>query len=218
MLKLNNTIFLFGAVVLALSPSVVDPVPRVDSTPSVSSKGQSVPEFLSGLTTLRFHDPISHSMKFDLDEGGSAFHDNMVKNAGSDIDFGHYTKGSFTVGIEGGKQGLILDLGSDESIREEFGFSETVGGGQGFASIRLEEGSFLILKDYRAQTTQVLESAHSLFGESQKSSNAPVLLGHIYLVRLTDRHDSSFEKIVKFKVVEYAPEESVTIRWVKLKG
>jgi hypothetical protein len=41
----------------------------------------------------------------------------------------------------------------------------------------------------------------------------PIKVGHIYLIRITDRHDRSFERLAKLKVVSYVPGESVTIRW-----
>ena len=211
MLKLNNKIFLLGTIILSLSLSSAVSASRSTSAPTQSSASSN-----GRLSTLRFHDPISHSMKFELDEDGSIFQDNELKNADSDIDFGHYRRNSFTVGIknsiEDGSRGAILDLGSEKDLQREFGFYETLGGGQGFASLRLEGRNLFILKDYRARTTQVLGSIYRLLDDPAELSSAPVLLGHIYIVRLTDVDDPSYEKIVKFKVVEYTPEESVTIR------
>ena len=56
-----------------------------------------------------------------------------------------------------------------------------------------------------------------LYEDAQKGSHAPVNVGHIYVVRLLHRHDSEFERLVKFLVVAYAPGESVTIRWQRIK-
>jgi hypothetical protein len=38
-------------------------------------------------------------------------------------------------------------------------------------------------------------------------------LGHIYLVRIADTKDKSFQHVVKLMVISYRPEESVTLRW-----
>jgi hypothetical protein len=38
-------------------------------------------------------------------------------------------------------------------------------------------------------------------------------LGHIYLVRIADKKDTSFQQLVKLMVIAYRPEEAVTLRW-----
>ena len=45
------------------------------------------------------------------------------------------------------------------------------------------------------------------------SANAPIQLGHIYLVRITDTKDKGFQQIVKLLVIAYRPDEAVTVRW-----
>jgi hypothetical protein len=171
----------------------------------------------TGIATLYLHDPLSNCLSFGSGGEGRVFQDHMVKNRQSDIDFGHYSSGAFTVGIEGGRRGAILDLGSSEDLQQRYGYSETVGKGQGFASIRLHEGRFVILEDYQSQTTQALQGADALLGQlDDHNQSAPVHSDHVYLVRLTDRHDEEFERIVKFQVIAHAPDESVTIRWHRL--
>lgn len=170
-----------------------------------------------GLATMYFHDPLSCKLSFEEGAEGGVIQDYMIKNAGSDIDFGHYNQGQFTVGIEGGREGVIVDLGSGDDLKERYGFAETVGGGQGFASIRMEEGALVVLADYDEQTVQPLGENTQLFAESRsRNSSAPIGLGHIYVLRLVDRHDPEFSRIVKFKVVEYTPDVSVTLRWVRI--
>lgn len=173
----------------------------------------------TGIATLYFNDPLSNTIGFESGREGKVFHDHMVKNRNSDIDFGTYNTDTFTVGIEGGRRGAIIDLGSAADLQKQYGYAETVGGGQGFASLRLEGNTFVILKDYDKQTTQMLQGADSLFGPlSEKHGSAPIHNGHVYLLRLDDRHDPKFERIVKFIVLSYTPKESVTIRWVRLRG
>jgi hypothetical protein len=38
-------------------------------------------------------------------------------------------------------------------------------------------------------------------------------LGHIYLVRIADTKDKSFQHVVKLMVIAYRPDEAVTLRW-----
>jgi hypothetical protein len=171
----------------------------------------------TGLATLYCNDPLSRTWSFGDDEEGHVFQDFMVKNGGSDIDFGGYSEGGFTVAVEGGVRGMIVDLGTQDELQEKYGYSETTSGGQGFASIRREGNQFVILKNYKDQTTQTLTEAGPLFGELKEYCvSLPVVADHIYLMRLTDRHEPEFERIVKFKVVAFRPGESVTMRWVRL--
>lgn len=187
-------------------------------TPSAPSLRTDSPP-VTGLATLYYHDPLSHSMSFASGREGGMFQDHMVKNHGSDIDFGHYVSDAFTIGIEGGRRGAIIDLGSATDLKKQYGYSETVGSGQGFASIRLDGNGFVILKDYDRQTTQALQGTDSLLGPlDDHNVSVPVKNGHLYLMRLTDRHDPAFERIVKFQVVSYTPQESVTLRWYRMHG
>ncbi len=198
------------------TPSTPEPKPRVwiGNNGADGGKGDGPS---TGLATLYCNDPLSSSWGFKDDEEGHVFQDHMVKNSGSDISFNGYADHSFTVGIEGGVKGAIVDLGTSDSLQGKYGYSETVSGGQGFASIRMEGGRFTILKDYGEQTTQPLTEANKLLGDVTEScASVPIHDGHIYLMRLTDRHEPTFERIVKFKVIAYRPGESVTLRWVRL--
>jgi len=58
-----------------------------------------------------------------------------------------------------------------------------------------------------------LQEGSKLFSELKSSANAPIQLGHIYLVRTADSKDKSFQRIVKLIVIAYRPEEAVTVRW-----
>src|SRR5262249_17490165 len=142
-----------------------------------------------------------------------------VVNRGSDIDFNSYTPGGFSVGIEGGRVGTIVDLGSAADLQKKYDYQETVGNGQGFASIHRQGGKIQIRKD--DNTFQPIKEAGELFREGKKkTAGAAVKLGHIYLVRLTDdqrarelQPNKAFERFVKLLVISYKEDESVTIRW-----
>ncbi len=171
---------------------------------------------VGGIATLYALDPLAHSFCFGDGHEGGVFQQNEARNRCSDIDFNVYNEGSLTVGIEGGKTGAILDLGSTAELQKCYGYTETVGAGQGFASLRFEKGKFFILKNRQPRTEQELTESASLFAESKSSASLPVKLGHIYLMRIVDRYDKSFERIVKILIIGYTPSESVTIRWQAL--
>jgi hypothetical protein len=161
-------------------------------------------------------DPLSRTLCLKDGQPGGGFQNNEVRNRCSDIDFDSYNSGSFTIGIEGGRPGNIIDLGTADDLMTKYGYEETVGKGQGFASLRVQGGKVVILKDRRAGSVQELEEARTFLQESRKGAAAPVSLGHIYLVRLTDRHDKEFTLMVKLIVVDYRQSESVTVRWEPL--
>lgn len=129
------------------------------------------------------------------------------------MDFGHYTRGEFSVGVEGRRIGSIIDLGSAQELQARYGYRETIWGGQGLASLRIEAKEVRILADYEDQSTHSLGSIDSVFGEMETISSAPIHVGHTYLVRLSDRHDTDFQRIVKFLVLRHEPDISVTLRW-----
>jgi hypothetical protein len=166
-----------------------------------------------GIVTFYALDPLAHKFSFGSGKYGGVFQNRRVVNGGSDIDFNNYKAGGFSVGVEGGRLGTIIDLGTGADLEKAYGFAETVGGGQGFASIHRSRMKIVIRKGDNANSFQPLKEADSLFGEGKAGANAAVRLGHIYLIRLTDRNDKAFERLVKFLVISYREGESVTIRW-----
>ncbi len=156
-----------------------------------------------GTATLYALDPLSRTICLNDGKPGHLFQENQVRNRCSDIDFNVYNPGSFTVGVEGGRMGVIIDLGTADSLMRKYGYRETVGKGQGFASLRLKDGKIVILKDYQAGTVQELQEGALLLGEARNGAKAAVEVGHIYLVRLTDRHDKQFSLMAKLIVIDY---------------
>jgi hypothetical protein len=169
-----------------------------------------------GSATLYALDPLARSFCFGDGRHGSVVQGGEVRNRCSDIDFGNYEADSFSVGVEGARNGSIVDLGGSGDLSRRYGYAETVGGGQGFASLAAEGSRVRILKDRKDGTFQDLTESALLFKEGRGRASAPVRLGNIYLVRLTDRHDKSFQRLVKFQVVAHTPNQSVTIRWQRL--
>jgi hypothetical protein len=181
------------------------------------ASGQSfaVFEMRSNISTLFALDPLANSLCFRDSGPGGVFQSGQVRNRCSDLNFHSYGANSLSVGIEGGKVGVITDLGTPRDLMTKYGYSETVGNGQGFASIDVANNKVLILQDYKTKKLQELADAAILFSAPAKgAASAPVKVGHIYLMRVTDIHDKSFEMFAKLLVIAHVPNESVTVRWV----
>lgn len=167
----------------------------------------------TGLATLHALDPISRTLCLKDGKPGGVFQNDEVRNRCSDIDFNSYNSGHFTVGIEGSRQGNILDVGTADDLMKKYGYAETVGRGQGFASLRIEGSRIVIANDTKTGSVQELQGGTAFLQTGRKGAAAAVRLGHIYLVRLTDTNDKAFNRMAKLIVVDYRPNESVTVRW-----
>lgn len=107
-----------------------------------ASSGESSPS--GGLVTLWMLDDRANSMSLNTGEPGGVLQGNEIRNRDGQLDFGAYRPGEFSVGIQGGEMGRIVDLGASADIRERFGYAETVAARQGFASIQVVGGAFRI--------------------------------------------------------------------------
>lgn len=177
-----------------------------------------VSDVKTGIVTLFARDPLAKTFCFEAGEFGSIFQKNEVRNRCSDINFnGFRTKNDpdiFSVAIEGARKGAIVDLGTPEDLQAKYGYLETVGGGQGFASLEINGQKVFVLKELRTHTTQELLESEALFqSPMMPTASLPVKLGHIYIMRMADRNDKEFELFVKLLVIAHDPLESVTIRW-----
>jgi hypothetical protein len=166
-----------------------------------------------GIATLYAMDPITQSLCIADGRAGHVFQEHQVRNRCSDLDFNSYKEAGFSAGVEGGRLGNIIDLGDGKEMSRRYGYLETTDHGKGFASLNLQGGKVVVLKDYKSTSLQPLSENALLFQEGKPGASAPVALGHIYLVRLTDHFDKSFQRLVKFIVLAYSPGQSVTIRW-----
>jgi len=61
-----------------------------------------------------------------------------------------------------------------------------------------------------------MDESAALFRQGRSSVNVAVKFGHVYALRLVDRYESTFERVIKMLVIAYRPNESVTIRWEML--
>ena len=171
------------------------------------------PAVTGGVITLYAADPIGQSLCFKDNAYGLVIQENQVRNRCSDINFNGYLKNGLSTGVEGSRQGKIVDLGTADELKKKYGYEETVGQGQGFASITVMDGRPSILKDRRAGTLQDLDEATTLLDTPANSASAPIKLNHIYLVRVSDSSDKFYEQLAKIVVLSFVPDQSVTIRW-----
>lgn len=184
-----------------------------------SSSSQEKP--VGGLITLYALDSLSSSLCFTDGQAGHVFQAYQVKNRCSNLDFGTYSPNSFTVGVQGNEQGVIVDLGNALELFERYKYLDGVGKKQGFASLHVENGQVVIsgeLYDLKARVKEPLRmhplaESSMLFQKGKTLASAPVKLGHIYLIRVIDQGSIENKLIVKLLVVEFRPSESVTFRW-----
>lgn len=210
------TMMIVFIVIYPKAQEVLVPVPNsVVNCSHTHSHHEHKPEQKENITTLYAFDPIAQSFGFHDGKYGHEIVNGSVYNRNSDIDFNTYNKGKFTVGVEGGRTGIIIDLGTSDDLQNKYKYSETGGGGQGFASIHRVNKTLLILKGYAYNGTfQAMDESKELFRvATQKQGNAMVNRGHIYLIRITDNYKPDFELIAKIIVIAYTPNESVTFRW-----
>ncbi|MBZ5553162.1 MAG: hypothetical protein LAO21_10615 [Acidobacteriia bacterium] len=176
--------------------------------------GESIGSVTGGIVTLYALDPLMSTLSFNDGMPGYVVRENLTYNRDSNLAFDIYSKDSFTVAIQGGQKGMMIDLGTADELRTRYGYIETVGNPQGFSSIHLEGGAAFIIKDHKTRTFQPLKEFGALLKGTKWDSSAPIALGHIYLARIFDDHD--LEIVVKLKVLTYLPGQAVTIRWERL--
>jgi hypothetical protein len=194
-------------------------VPRLlrAQTPALPDDKQATqPRKRSGVFTLHAIDPLSRTLCFTDGKEGMAFVNNQWENRCSDLSYTLAGNGSLVSGIELNRAAAIVDLGTASDLRTRYGYDDAENGGVGFASLRLEGDKIMILQDNSNPaklTWQPLREGSKLFTEIKSSANAPIQMGHIYVLRIADTKDKSFQRIVKLMVIAYRPEEAVTLRW-----
>ena len=180
-------------------------------------KRPTQPKKRGGIFTMYSVDLLARTMCFSDGKEGFAFIDNDWRNRCSDLSYILASNGSLVSGIEVNRVAAIVDLGTPDELRQRYGFEEATGGGTGFASLHLNGDKIMILKqDLSKPEYQPLQEGPKLFTEVAPSATAPIKLGHIYLVRIADKKDQSFQQIVKLMVIAYRTDEPVTLRWESL--
>jgi hypothetical protein len=187
---------------------------RAQAPTAPDEKRAVQPKKRGGIFTMYVHDPLARTMCFSDGKEGFAFVDNDWRNRCSDLSYILASGGSLASGVEVDRVAAIVDLGTPEELRQRYGFEEAPEGATGFASLHLAGNKIMVLKqDIQKPEYQPLREGFKLFTEVGPSANAPIKLGHIYLVRIADKKDTSYQQLVKLMVIAHRPEESVTLRW-----
>ena len=192
------------------------PLLRAQTAAMPDEKQAAQPRKRSGVFTMYALDPLARTLCFTDGKEGMAFVNNKWENRCSDLTFTLAGGGSLVSGIELNRTAAIVDLGTANDLRGRYSYEDAENGGVGFASLRLEGEKVTVLQDDNGKfkaSWQTLQEGSKLFTEVKSSANAPIQLGHIYLVRIVDSKDKSFQQIVKLIVIAYRPEEAVTVRW-----
>ncbi|MHC4376320.1 MAG: hypothetical protein ACYS26_06960 [Planctomycetota bacterium] len=210
----SATLCLLLAACQNISPGQPSPGAESDQAGTVPA-AYSDPTPTSGLVTLYAFDPIQQTIRFDDGGLGSLIQGHEVKNRNAQLQFHGYRPDTFAVGISGGEQGAIVDLGLSSDLGELYGVTETIGLSQAFASIRLQGKSIVIGGIREEDQTRSLGGLDALLELDQNIDEAKAELGHVYLARLYDDSEEA-GCIVKFVVVEHEPEVLATIRWERL--
>ena len=184
-------------------------------TPTLPDDKAAPPRRRSGIFTLYALDPLSRTVCFTDGKEGMAFVNNSWENRCSDLSYTLAGNGNLVSGIELNRIAAIVDLGTPNDLRGRYGYDDAENGGVGFASLRLEGSKITVLQNNdnpSKPTWQPLQEAAKL-ADVKSSANAPIQLGHIYLLRIADSKDKTSQHIVKLMVIAYRPEEAVTVRW-----
>lgn len=185
---------------LLLPASLAKPAPKAAS----QTAGQAGNQWTLYAGTV---DKPHSTMSFTRKAYGYVLQDGELRNAGSDIDFCGYNPDSFTVGIEGGREGVIVDAGtiaevakSNSLVDPKVAFDQH----NAFWQISIQN-----TKEVRWLNTPSLPPKSGAF--------APVKQGHVYLIRIIDRSDPKIQVLAKLLVLQYQPGKAVTFRWGMLR-
>jgi hypothetical protein len=198
-MKISSKLIMSLATLSCLSLSV-----SAQQFASRTSRASTLPA-ASTISTLYTNDPIAHTLCFIDGREGGVFQDGEARNRCSHIDFDTYKAGSLSVGIEGGESGVIIDLGNPQDLQANQY--------QAFAGLRFVDGKIILIKDQRTGSREELPRAAQVFAASSNMGSAEARPGHIYLARITDRHNKDFQILVKILVLTARPGELVTFRW-----
>jgi hypothetical protein len=166
-----------------------------------------------GVSTLYALDPLARTLCFTDGGAGSSIQAGSVFNRCSHMAF-ESGPDRLVVGVQGAERGAFADLGTPEALARRYSYSETVGGGQGYASLALADGRITIRTGTRESPSQALRE-QQLLSIPASAGSVSITPGHVLLARL-QRHREP-ELFVKFIVLAHVPGQSVTLRWAVLR-
>jgi hypothetical protein len=203
---------------LVLSLVLIALCPRLLSaqTSALPDDKPGPPRKRGGIFTIYAVDPLARTLCFSDGKEGMALVNNKWENRCSDLSYTLAGGGSLVSGIELNRVAAIVDLGTAGDLRGRYGYDDADNGGVGLAAMHLEGGKIMILQDDSNPaklTWQPVQEAAKL-ADLKPSANAPIHVGHIYLLRIADSRDKNSQQLdIKLMVIAYRPEEAVTVRW-----
>ena len=193
---------------LGCTPTNYDIGPPQAQASNVDPHASFVPKIV--LAELFAKDPLRHNYDFVRSDYGAIIQNGTLYNAGSHLDYSSYSANEFTVAIQGGNQGLIVDLGSDDEVAASLGVAQTGGGGQGFAGLVLHADGHFGLPAADA----VLDRPKS---DVKYEAHAPPKKAHVFLIRIVDSYDAQLDLVVKLFVVSLTDGDRVAFEWMRLR-
>ena len=164
------------------------------------------------VVTLYRYDPLKSALSLASGTEGRVFQDHYARPKAVDVDFGNFNADALTIATDDNRRGIIVDLGSSADLAKRYGYVEPPGGGQGFASLHFEGARLVITRGVEGRF-QPLAEISGLLTAPVACASAPAAVGHIYLVRLLDKLETTFERLAKLMVIEHKAGETCTIRW-----
>lgn len=173
-----------------------------------------------GVATLYPRDALAASLCFTDGKDGLIVEQREVRNRCSHLRIENQSlealgsREHIAVGVQGGQYGQLMDLGEESQLTRKYGYLTWPG--LAFTSVHLDDGKVQILKDRQRKEFEELKEAMPLLQavtDQKQPGTLPIAVGHIYLARIIDRNDKSFNLWVKILVLAHTPGQMVTIRW-----
>ena len=178
-------------------------------------------ELKGGVVTLYPRDALAASLCFTDGKDGLIIEQGEVRNRCSHLRIENRTLETLgsqeylSVGVQGGQYGILMDLGEESQLTRKYGYLTLPG--LAFTSIHLNDGKILILKNRERKEFEELKEAMPFLqpttNQMKPDSTLPIAVGHIYLARIIDRNDKSFNLWVKILILAHTPGQTVTMRW-----
>ena len=174
----------------------------------------------SRLVSLYAGDPEAHSL--DLADGtfGARVTGRRLVEGTAHVDYGNYADDALTFALDEEDRGIVVDLGHWADLAKAYDYPEADGGGVGFASLSFEDPDFRIARRLPKDGFQNLREGRALLATvaGERRVSVHPVPGHVYLVRIVDRHRRNPVVHAKILVVSHVPGDHVTFRWDRVPG
>jgi len=154
-------------------------------------------------------DPLNSGVTVDSGNGHVVVTNYVGFNGGNDLS---WSLGELSLAGEGMRMSTYMDLGVVPQIAATYGISQFA---SVYVSIHLVGNELVIIHNFTdSETTfQSLNKSGTFPPRNESVSFVPVI-GHIYIVNITDGTDTSFVRLFKLMIIDVTPSNSViTIRW-----